>query len=224
MRIDAFIGFCRMRRRAGDDDVERIAGQRVGAGADRDLAGRRVGIDMNADRGVDIVEQPLLDHPPAAERLVLLGRLEDEAHGAAKDCRADRCRCAATANPIDAWASWPQACITPGLCRGKLDAGLFLDRQGVDVGANGNLSIRRLAGADDVDGQTEARDVANVGDTFPRRQHLAADNAACCASRFESSGWRCRWRRISIIRSRMPASISAAPDRDTAGRGRPVRI
>ena len=69
---------------AGDDDVENIASERVRAAADRNLAGRRIGIDMNADGAVDIIEHSLLDHPPPTQGFGFLGRLEDEAYRAAE--------------------------------------------------------------------------------------------------------------------------------------------
>ncbi|OHV65807.1 hypothetical protein LCM4577_28445 [Mesorhizobium sp. LCM 4577] len=79
--------FCLMRGIAGDGDVENIAGKRMRPRADRNLSGRGRGIDMDADRRVDIVQQPFRDDPAAAERFRLFGGLEDDPVGRSKSPR-----------------------------------------------------------------------------------------------------------------------------------------
>ena len=78
------------------------------------LARFEIGIDMDADCGIDIVEQPVLYDPSPAQGFGLLGRLEDHPDRSAELMRATGARSAAVASPIAVWASWPQACITPG--------------------------------------------------------------------------------------------------------------
>nr|WP_245435219.1 hypothetical protein [Mesorhizobium sp. WSM3879] len=60
-----------MRGIAGDGDVENIAGKRVRPRADRYLSGRGIGIDLDADRRVDVVQQPFLYDSAAVERFLL---------------------------------------------------------------------------------------------------------------------------------------------------------
>src|SRR5262245_44668962 len=65
-RVDTFRGLGRMGGYAGDDNIENIAGERIGARAYGDDARRRIGIDVDADGAIDVIEKPLFDNPSAA--------------------------------------------------------------------------------------------------------------------------------------------------------------
>lgn len=94
-----------MGRGAGDDGVEGIAGERAGAGRDGDPAGGGVGVDVDADGGVDVVEQPCItpgvteakDRPVAS----VIG-------SASMSARITSLRCEAPAVPVTSTATpWP---------------------------------------------------------------------------------------------------------------------
>ena len=82
-RVDAVMRHGAVRAHALDDDLEDVIGGHHRAGADGEAADRDARDVVHAVDAVDreLVEQPLLDHDPAAA-LVLLGRLEDEIDGA----------------------------------------------------------------------------------------------------------------------------------------------
>ena len=82
-RVDALMRHGAVRTLAFDGDLENVVGGHHRAGADGELADRNARDVVHAVDllGGKLVEQPFLDHDPAAA-LVLLRRLEDEIDGA----------------------------------------------------------------------------------------------------------------------------------------------
>ena len=73
---------------AGDGDLDHVGGRVHRAGDHRHLAHRQEAVIVGAEHPVagEAVEQPLLDHYPAAAAALLCG-LEDEVHGAVEIAR-----------------------------------------------------------------------------------------------------------------------------------------
>ena len=119
---------------AADLDLEHVAGGGVCSRQDADLAERVEGEEMRADHHVDAFHDAGLDELARAARPELLGVLEDEADLAGQlvaplvqrvQRREQHRRVAVVAARMH----------DAGVLGGELEAGLLLDRQRVDVGA-----------------------------------------------------------------------------------------
>ncbi|MGX5800065.1 hypothetical protein ACWGS9_02350 [Bradyrhizobium sp. Arg314] len=51
-----------------------------------------------------------------------------------------------------------------GVFRRIIDTGFLFDRQGIYIGANGELAVRLPAGTDNIDGKPVAGDITNIGE------------------------------------------------------------
>ena len=160
---------------ADELDLEHVRRRRERPVVGDDLADGEAPIHVPAEDRAHVVERAALEHRRRAMPR-LLRRLEHDEHVARRPAaRASR---AAAPTAHVACTSCPQACITPVVTRRERQARRLLDRQRVDVAADGD--DRRVAVATgDARDDAGLRDAAHVGDA----ERAQARARAVCAVR-----------------------------------------
>ena len=103
-----------------------------------------------------------------------------------------------------ACTSWPQACATPGDGAGPRVVGAVVDRQRVEVGAQGDERARSPARC-----RRSGRCAAARRTRRPASSRRLAITPVVRSSAHDSSGWACRSRRSSISSSSSFSIVSA---------------
>ena len=111
------------------------------------------GGDMKPEHRINVrvFERPFANHGDRAARRQLFRRLEQHLDRSGKLVAPIHEQPASGPAASTVWASWPQACITPGFCRDVLRLDLFEDRQGIHIGPDEDHAIlaRAIASSPD---------------------------------------------------------------------------